>query len=159
MKYFSYLALGLWVLMALAGCGGNGSGDPTGFDPSVWYGKTRADMAKIHPNITLIGEDMSSGPFDLPNAYGVKLVSFTFEDSWQDGLLRSVTLTWEPAVDIQTAAKKFGLDVTGLSPKKAPRYWEYAIHQNGIKFFNVALKANEAEGTPVNAAWIIFAND
>jgi len=159
----SLLAMLLVMSVFLLACGsgentGKISVDETGFNPKIFYGKTRADIAKMHPNISHIREDMSSGPFTLSNTYGVQLVTFVFEDSWLDGLIRSVNLTWKNGVNITTAAKKFDVDLSGITPNKTPRYWEYPINKDGIKFFKVNLSTDDTEESTLRTAWVVYAN-
>ena len=161
MRFFHSAGLLMVVVVILACNSGEADlpkGDATGFNPKAWFGKTRADIAQMHPEITRINEEMSSGPFKLSNAYGVKSVNFSFEDSWLDGVIRSVNLTWENGITIDEAAKKFGLDIAGKAPTKTPQYWEYPINTNRIKFFNVKLKPQDSEKSLIKKAWIVYAN-
>ncbi|MBN1348763.1 hypothetical protein JXJ21_05080 [candidate division KSB1 bacterium] len=158
---FILLSVGCAILVVFAcdsNSGSQATGDATGFNPKAWYGKTRAEIGQLHPEISRIKEEMSSGPFNLPGAYGVEMVNFTFEDSWQDGLLRSVNLTWREGISVEDAAKKFGIDITDITPGETPAYWEYAINADGINVFRVKFSKKNSEETPVKAAWIVYQN-
>lgn len=162
MRYSQFVMILAIFALILAGCSGGDtemqSVDATGFSSRIFYGKTRADIAKMHPDVINIYEDMSSGPFTISNIFGVQKVSFLFEDSWLDGLIRSVNLTWENGINISTAAKKFDVDLAGIVPNKTPRYWEYPINKDGIKFFKINLSTVDTEESFLTTAWVVYEN-
>lgn len=128
----------------------------TEFNPFKWYGKNRIELGKLLPQISNINKSVSGGPFLLKDKMGLREITFTFENSGRDARLMNLHALFPEPVTLNQAQKKFGVDLSGISPQKTKRYWHYAINKPMLHGFMVDLKPTDNDSSRFSRTWISY---